>query len=114
MLQGSPASKCAKAIEVNEVSVLLPCALADVAVADPKLVMVEWLDSRRGEGWVRLDELESTLTKCRSVGWIIAQDKESLTLAGHLGDNPAQCCGDLTIPKRAINKTTALTLKRKA
>jgi len=70
--------------------------------AKPNLVLVEWLDSRRGEGWVRLNELESSVTRCRSVGWIIAKDKQSVTLAGHLGENPDQCCGDLTIPKRAI------------
>lgn len=78
--------------------------------ASPKLVLVEWLDSRRGEGWVRLNELETTLSHCRSVGWIIAKDSESVTLAGHIGENPAQCCGDLTIPKRAIQKITYLVV----
>lgn len=81
-------------------------------VADKQLVLVEWLDSRRGEGWVRLDELENTVTKCRSVGWIISKDRQSVTLAGHLGENPAQCCGDLTIPRRAISKITQLRQSR--
>jgi hypothetical protein len=79
-----------------------------MAAADKQLVLVEWLDSRRGEGWVRLDELEGTVTKCRSVGWIIFKDRQSVTLAGHIGENPAQCCGDLTIPSRAISKITQL------
>jgi hypothetical protein len=83
-----------------------------VIVADKQLVLVEWLDSRRGEGWVRLDELENTVTKCRSVGWIISKDRQSVTLAGHLGENPAQCCGDLTIPRRAISKITQLRQSR--
>jgi hypothetical protein len=81
-----------------------------MAAPDRQLVLVEWLDSRRGEGWVRLDELESAVTRCRSVGWIIAKDKESVTLAGHIGENPDQCCGDLTIPKRAISKITQLSI----
>jgi hypothetical protein len=81
-------------------------------VADRKLVLVEWEDSRRGEGWVRLDELESTITKCKSVGWIIAKDAVSLTLAGHIGENPDQCCGDLTIPCRAILKLVSLPLPK--
>jgi len=67
------------------------------------------VDSRRGEGWVRLDELESAVTECRSVGWVVAKDKHSLTLAGHIGENPAQCCGDVTIPRRAISKITELS-----
>ncbi len=81
-------------------------------MANKKLVLVEWLDSRRGEGWVRLDELESTVTRCRSVGWIVAKDRDSVTLAGHLGENPDQCCGDLTIPNKAIIKTTPLTMPK--
>jgi hypothetical protein len=83
-----------------------------MAAPDRRLVLVEWLDSRRGEGWVRLDELESTVTKCHSVGWIIAKDKESLTLSGHIGESPAQCCGDLTIRRRAISKITQLRQPR--
>jgi hypothetical protein len=83
-------------------------------VADMKLVLIEWLDSRRGEGWVRLEELESDVVKCRSVGWIVAKNAESVTLAGHLGENPDQCCGDLTIPNRAVIRTTPLTIPKRA
>lgn len=81
-------------------------------MADRKLVLVEWEDSRRGEGWVRLEELENTITRCRSVGWIIAKDKTSLTLAGHMGVDPEQCCGDLTIPMRAILKMIPLSIPK--
>jgi hypothetical protein len=74
-----------------------------------QLVLVEWLDSRRGEGWVRLDELgDLSVTRCKSVGWIIAKDSSSLTLAGHIGENPEQCCGDITIPTKSILKTINL------
>ena len=79
-----------------------------------ELVLVEWLDSRRGEGWVRLDELDSTVTRCRSVGWIVARDRDSVTLAGHLGENPDQCCGDLTIPKKAMLRMTPLSIPKAA
>jgi hypothetical protein len=81
-------------------------------VADRKLVLVEWEDSRRGEGWVRLDELENTVTKCRSVGWVIAKDATSLTLAGHMGIDPEQCCGDLTIPMRAVLRMVSLSVPK--
>jgi hypothetical protein len=69
-----------------------------------KLVLVEWLDSRRGEGWTHIEELRRGVppTKCRSVGWIVARDRSALTLASHLGDNPDQCCGDITIPTKAV------------
>jgi len=83
-------------------------------VPSRELVLVEWLDSRRGEGWVRLDELDSTVTRCRSVGWIVARDRDSVTLAGHLGENPDQCCGDLTIPKKAMLRMTPLSIPKAA
>ena len=69
-----------------------------------ELVLVEWLDSRRGEGWSRLEDLRADLevTHCKSVGWVVAKDKSSLTLAGHIAENPEQCCGDMTIPSSAI------------
>jgi hypothetical protein len=82
--------------------------------ANVELVLIEWLDSRRGEGWVRLDELDSTVTRCRSVGWIVARDRDSVTLAGHLGENPDQCCGDLTIPQKAMLRMTPLSIPKAA
>ena len=93
------------------VNALTPSAI----VASGKLVLVEWLDSRRGEGWSRLEDLRDDLrvTRCRSVGWIIAKDTVSLTLAGHWGDNPDQCCGDMTIPLKAITRVSALEVSRK-
>jgi hypothetical protein len=80
-----------------------------------RLVLVEWLDSRRGEGWTRLEDLPADLqaVRCKSAGWIIAEDDSSVTLAGHLGDNPEQCCGDITIPSRAILSIRLLSLCRK-
>jgi hypothetical protein len=80
-----------------------------------ELVLVEWLDSRRGEGWTRLDDLRVDLdaTRCKSVGWIISKDKVSLTLAGHIAENPEQCCGDMTIPSKAILSISKLTSRAK-
>lgn len=67
------------------------------ANANRGLVCLEWLDSRGGEGWLRQDALENAISRCRSVDWIIAKDPVSLTLAGRLGESPAQCCRDLTL-----------------
>ena len=80
-----------------------------------KLVLVEWFDSRRGEGWTLLEDIRNGhgVIKCKSVGWLIAKDSSSLTLAGHLGENPEQCCGDMTIPTAAIQSITQLRAYRK-
>ena len=100
--------KCTVARKASAVLPPLLYVPAGVPVAAPELVLVEWLDSRRGEGWVRLNELNGTVTKCKSVGWVVAKDTESLTLAGHIGEDPEQCCGDLTIPKCSIRSITPL------
>ena len=78
---------------------------------DSGLVLVEWLDSRGGEGWVRLHELDAAVIKCKSVGWVVVANDELITLAPHLGTNPndtpalpEQCCGDMTIPRCAITR----------
>jgi len=74
------------------------------------IVLVEWLDSRHGEGWIRLEEVQADLapTRCESVGWLISQDNDSITLAGHCADNPKQVCGDMTIPAKAVLSITRL------
>lgn len=74
------------------------------------LVLVEWIDSRRGEGWTLVEELRKDRkpTICKSVGWVIGEDKVSLTLSGNLGEDPEQCCGDMTIPTKCIIRMTNL------
>lgn len=69
-----------------------------------RLVLIEWHDSRRGEGWTRLEDLktEHRFSTCLSVGWILFEDSDAITLAGHIGNNPEQCCGDMTIPVCSI------------
>jgi hypothetical protein len=112
-LQSWRPGRCATGSRMRGALLLRQCGHVGVPVAahSMDLVLVEWLDSRRGEGWVRLDELESTVTKCRSVGWIVSKDKGSVTLAGHLGEGPDQCCGDITIPRCAIKGITPLVVK---
>lgn len=75
-----------------------------------RLVLVEWLDSRRGDGWTRIQDLrdDHTPIRCKSVGWVVAEDSAALTLAGHVGENPGQCCGDITIPACSIIAITDL------
>jgi hypothetical protein len=38
------------------------------------------------------------------VGFILAENDEVVTIAGHVGDSPDQCCGDVTIPRCAIRE----------
>ena len=80
-----------------------------------KLVLVEWLDSHSGRGWQDFDRLQQAAEPlyCRSVGWIVKENKKCKVLVPHLageknGEINLQGCGDLTIPTAAIVKTTIL------
>lgn len=80
-----------------------------------KLVLVEWLDSHAGRGWqdeAKLREVARPLY-CRSVGWLVAENKDCKVLVPHIageknGDILLQGCGDLTIPAASITKVTVL------
>lgn len=67
-----------------------------------KLAIVHWVDSSRYTGWERLEHLQSTPKKCISVGFIIYHDKETISVAPHVSDSPAQACGTMVIPKLAV------------
>ncbi|WP_337746937.1 hypothetical protein [Victivallis vadensis] len=80
-----------------------------------KLFFVEWVDSCQGNGWQPVENSIGTRAmRCFSIGWLIAESKDSLTLAPHVSekDHPTafhQCCGAMTIPKRAIVQKTLIT-----
>lgn len=77
-----------------------------------KLVLVEWLDSRGGTGWTLTDDLDASMCACWSAGWIMAESETAITVAGHIGTDPDQCCGEITIPRVAILRIAALDLPR--
>ena len=69
-----------------------------------KLVKVAWLDSRGcHDHWATLDDLrEAKPCIIWSVGWVIAETDEYIQIVPHLGTDPDQGCGDMVIPKIAI------------
>lgn len=80
-----------------------------------KLVLIEWLDSHSGRGWQPLDEIqhETEPAHCRSVGWLVAQNKKSAVLVPHIsgeknGDLRLFGRGEITIPTKAVVRMTVL------
>ena len=78
-----------------------------------KVLYVEWLDSnsRRGGVWHDIDSKPCEMT-CKTVGFVIHEDKKSITVASHLSEPTDSMAGDITIPKRAITKRRIVRWKK--
>ena len=67
-----------------------------------RLVLIEWLDSHRSDGW-HTDDPATKPVHCRSVGWLVYDGKDAKTVAPHMtNENTPQRCGEMTIPTVAI------------
>ena len=81
---------------------------------EPRLVLVEWVDSYCSSGWRDLQEMRPEVMRCRSAGWIASEDADCIVLAPHVsdedhGDAEAQGNGIMVIPKLAISSIAELT-----
>lgn len=79
-----------------------------------RLLYVEWLDSCSVVGgvWKRggaVRDSEPSLVK--SVGFVVARDKERIVLAAHVADDGSDYLGgDMCIPRSAVKKVRRLKL----
>ena len=74
------------------------------------LVQIKWIDSNIASlGWAG-GKVVNEVTRCCSVGWIVAKSKMALSLTSTVGggEEPQQRCGTITIPRCAITKITRL------
>jgi hypothetical protein len=78
------------------------------------LVKVFWLDSHVTPEWVSIEEIQDNATSldCVSVGFLVHENKESVTVASHVSiagrRYTASCDGAMTIPRKAITKMVRL------
>lgn len=74
-----------------------------------KLVYIEWVDSCGDSSrWRELDEIKKDRpATIRSVGWLVKETEKSKTIVPHLSDSD-HGQGEMTIPKKAIRRTTVL------
>jgi hypothetical protein len=68
------------------------------------LVSVVWLDSTRDINWTLVENMVQVLNYCESIGWLICDKQEFITIAGHKSNLPNEVhyCGAMTIPKCAV------------
>lgn len=79
------------------------------------LVLVEWVDPSRGEGWRSTDQIKeyySEPAKCRSVGWLLLRTKKVLIVLPHISGGydglQQNGIGELTIPLACVKRVKKL------
>lgn len=74
-----------------------------------KVVLAEWLDSSRSDGWTRSQPETADDLRCFSAGRLIECTTGSVTIAGHwTAEDSPQRAGSMTIPTRALLSLRAL------
>lgn len=67
-----------------------------------KTVVIEWVDSVRAFDWTLLEEVDEKSLDCISVGFLLKETDNCVTIAQNYGINPEQVCNIITIPKCSI------------
>ena len=85
-----------------------------------RIVEVEWEDSNAVHGWHKGEDDEYTTSACVSVGYVVDERDEAISLAESLDTSPDRPNVKIhnhgcvtTIPRSAIRKVTELSRKRK-
>lgn len=73
---------------------------------DVKMIYVEWVDSSHSSGWVAAEDAIKLAGdfKCRTVGFLLVETDEHLTVVQTHTEDVKQVDGVMTIPKVAITK----------
>ena len=76
------------------------------------LVIIEWEDSHKTEGWLIGHSSKCQGLQIVSVGFLIAESKQAVVISAHksLEEEP-QYCNAMTIPRRSIKKITEVKRK---
>lgn len=87
---------------------------------DPQIVYIEWLDIHTHTGdhdsqcvWVPLPD-STRPSLCRSVGWLLHEDKEAVQFAATVSDEDGERSAlvTCTIPRGCIKKMKRINPKR--
>lgn len=74
-----------------------------------KAVKVEWLDICSGTpNWARLDDLEVCPLKCESVGWLIKETEDYISIAQNYCEEEKLVSDTMTFPKKIVTKISDL------
>lgn len=83
---------------------------------DLPLVLVEWVDSARGQDWHHPRDGDYTAHSIFSVGWLYKQTPDMLVVVPHASQGTDgeidQVVGNMNIPRVAVRRVRTLYRKR--
>ncbi len=76
---------------------------------DHILLLIHWVDSASTDSiWIEPEASMVPTLKCKSIGWLVGEDEESITIAAHWHRD--EVGGNMTIPKVAITGQWEITI----
>ena len=83
-------------------------------MSKPKVIQLVWIDSATGSSWddnKNVEELSiAVAVPIQSIGFLIHENKDTLTITQSIDSNPNSNCNRLCIPKVAIKKRRNIKL----
>ncbi len=74
-----------------------------------KLVLIQWVDSAFAQGWMSRESIDAhKLSKCISVGLLVAESDEQVTIMQSASVDKEQYGDGITIPKCSIKRMRQL------
>lgn len=67
-----------------------------------KIIVIEWIDSVRAFDWTLIEDVDEKSLDCVSVGFLLKETDDYVTIAQNYGLEPKQVCNLITIPKCSI------------
>jgi hypothetical protein len=76
----------------------------------PRLVHVEWVDPRSVDAWTTIAELQAEPVPCETVGYVVRETDDALTIAGTVFADMESACCMIVIPRSCVRKVSDLTV----
>lgn len=83
-----------------------------MATSKPKLIYVHWVDACSEDAWVNLNNVKPLVLNTYTVGYLVAEDTETISVASTINDANDVCC-IIHVPKKWIKAKGTLNIETK-
>ena len=72
-------------------------------------IEITWVDSRQVHGWTLLEDIDDTVCRVNTCGYLIKETQEAYTVALSVDKDFSQACGINVIPKCCVESKTIIS-----